>query len=465
MKKSKQAEASESEDGVDMISKMPDHVLQLILSRLQGTEEVVRTSILSTRWRHLWIPIPCVDIDDFRGMNLLQRFDKTKFREFVFWVLANKSVDLDSFRLSYVFYYNKSTLGQWIHIAVMKNVKKLDLVLSPRSKSEVVKVPHCLVTCSSLEELRLSLSGCHLSVPNITTGFSALKVLVLKKVDLFDDFSVKYFFESCPLLEELWLIDCFIHELYTLRISCPNLKSLTIVNKAGVSYEVFKKNKGMFDTLKISCPKLVSLMLSGYVAGEFIFETSMPSLKEVFIHPEELTEDERPLVDGFVGISHVELLCITLYCVSMCYFPPNDVPVSLPNLKTLEITTGAFAMNDLIPFLICFPHLETLRLFITQVDQLEDWKLDDIASMRILTRHLKLVEFLGFDGDDRKLAIARAIMEHGDALEEMVFLWQQDAKHHEKSMEAMKEMSNFHKASSTVKLTTVLQPAHPRFKL
>ena len=88
---------------------------------------------------------------------------------------------------------------------------------------------------------------------------------------------------------------------------------------------------------------------------------------------------------------------------------------------------------------------------------MELWQLDDIETTNILTRHLKRVEFLEFNGEKQKLVIARFLLEHGNALEEMVFSWCNEAKYHEKSSETMKKMSKFHKASSTVKLITLFR--------
>lgn len=73
--------------------------------------------------------------------------------------------------------------------------------------------------------------------------------------------------------------------------------------------------------------------------------------------------------------------------------------------------------------------------------------------MKILARKVRKVEFVEFDGLEWELNVARCLLEHGNALEEMVFIWDnKDMYIHENSMEAMKKVSNFHKASSTVKL-------------
>ncbi|CAH1426988.1 unnamed protein product [Lactuca virosa] len=47
MKKSEPPKAAKREDGVDLISSMPDDILVSILSHLPHTEEVIRSSILS----------------------------------------------------------------------------------------------------------------------------------------------------------------------------------------------------------------------------------------------------------------------------------------------------------------------------------------------------------------------------------------------------------------------------------
>ncbi|CAI9292401.1 unnamed protein product [Lactuca saligna] len=125
MKESKQAKTLEGElDGVDLISNLPDRVLQLILSRLQGTEEAIRSSILSRRWRYLWTSIPSIDIDYTRGLEHDPQMvlESIGFKNFVSWVLLNKPIDLDSFRLCCADYYDMTTIRQWIHAAVVRKV-------------------------------------------------------------------------------------------------------------------------------------------------------------------------------------------------------------------------------------------------------------------------------------------------------------------------------------------------------
>lgn len=80
------------------------------------------------------------------------------------------------------------------------------------------------------------------------------------------------------------------------------------------------------------------------------------------------------------------------------------------------------------------------------------WDLDEAETREILTRRLKRVEFLEFNGEKQKLEIARFLLENGNALEEMVFSWRNKVTYLKKSMDTMTKVSKFDKASSFVKL-------------
>lgn len=87
------------------------------------------------------------------------------------------------------------------------------------------------------------------------------------------------------------------------------------------------------------------------------------------------------------------------------------------------------------------------------------WNQDEAsaATMSILTRHLKKVEFLEFDEEKPKLDLARALLEHGNELEGMVFSWGDETRFHKRSMKTMNRVSKFYKASSVVKLRSVIK--------
>ncbi|XP_023757468.1 F-box/LRR-repeat protein At3g58900 [Lactuca sativa] len=440
MENSKQSRTSKDKDGVDMFSKLPEPILHLILSHLQGTEEVIRTSILSRRWRNLWTSVPSIDIDYSRRLNPYQGFKKNNFEEFVSRVLENNSLDLDSFRLSCANYCNMSIVKQWIDAAVKRNVKVLDLMFCIGDEYDEIELPNSLMTCDSLEVLRLYLFGRCLHLPYRCKGFSRLRVIELNDMMLFDGGLVTDLLKKCPLLEDL------------------KLKKLVFGEKMEMVDGDFHSS------IQISCPKLVFLELTSYL-GKFNFTSKgLNSLKKAVINlngslPELM---RRNICELFAGISHVESLSLNPFTILKCI----DA-ASLPNLKTVElrITMDDFPMDDLIQTLQQYPRLEALHLIIQDVfsyQRRNSWqsahlKLNEVEARRILTRHLRRVEFVEFNGENPSLLMARSLLMYGDALEEMVFSWGDKDKYPRKSMETLKKMSKYRKASSTVKLITLLR--------
>ncbi|KAL4590287.1 hypothetical protein LXL04_003215 [Taraxacum kok-saghyz] len=319
--------------------------------------------------------------------------------------LVNKSVDLDCFRLSCSDYYSMSTIGRWIHAAVTRNVKRLEfwfLGFCPMKPIGDVELPHCLVTCGSLEVLELNFSRHGLRLPTIM-GFPALRVLDLTCVDLLeDDDLVKDFFERCPLLEDLTLLDCLINKLNHLRLSCQNLKKLEIINLG---------DEGLCGDIKISCPKLVDLDIIGYTTSNFFFER-LDSLKRVVIEPKL---EGNTISVLFPGISHVEYLSIDLYFFSLCIKAACDP--GLPNLKYLVLTTtiDAFTFDEFIQILKFYPKLEALNLIIKEVFFLCIMFLKHIDSLSKLMFLLDMMkEFYGSEEWELHEGDARRILTKGE---------------------------------------------------
>ncbi|PWA34094.1 F-box domain, FBD domain, Leucine-rich repeat domain, L domain-like protein [Artemisia annua] len=385
MKKLKRSKARIRDNKVDHISNLPDPILHLILSRLHSTEEVVRNSILSKRWKYLWTSVPSLNIDFTRKVKdaYTAVFHRNEFKEFVDRVLANRTLDLDSFTLNCLIRYDMSTIGHWIDLAVMRKVKQLDLdfrVVMDDDWNDIVVLPRWLVDCGSLEALKLYLFQCSLSFESFT-GSRTLK-------------SFK--------LDNVVLLDYSTYNLDYLDISCLKLKSLRIDNR-GLNY---------LDIVDCLCKTL-----SSYAQNLCIW-----SIEEAVIELEDLGDilvlDDNfgvTLRELFAQVSHVEYLSIHRHSIKSIAFNdfPEEVFPSLPNLKTLEIALFCCDMDYLVCLLKCSPNLESLYMIIIDA--------------------------------------------HGIALEEMVFSWSNKDKYHTQSMDTMNEVSNFYKASLSVKVITLLK--------
>ncbi|KAL4590302.1 hypothetical protein LXL04_003230 [Taraxacum kok-saghyz] len=325
MNKSDMRKASKHEDEADLISNLPDHVLLLILSGLPYTEEIIRTSILSRRW-------------------------------------------------------SMSTIERWIHAAVMRNVKQLDLSSPSQGKSENMVLPHC----ASLEVLSLCFRDRRLILPRFS-GFPVLRVLKLMYFELLDGDTVADFLKSCPMLEDLTLDICSLDKLDGLCISCPKLKKLRI-------FECHLR--GCF---KINCPKLVFLDLTQ--ASNFIFER-LHSLKEARIGCKF-----KDIPGLFPGFFHVESLSTKLNFLYECIDGERDP--ALPNLKTLFLSTSdASTVKTLIQICKHSPKLESLQLTVEKdFDPMELGEMDVTETASVLTPDVKWVELFEINGEKPKLEI------------------------------------------------------------
>ncbi|PWA50824.1 F-box domain, FBD domain, Leucine-rich repeat domain, L domain-like protein [Artemisia annua] len=366
MKKSNQAKASKHENGVDYISNMPDPILQLILQGLPTTEEVVRTSVLSTRWRYLWTSIPyfpSLDLDCYRtALTPSLKFPKKKFKDFVTWCLANRTVDLDSLRLCCASYYRYSTVNGWIKEAVNRNAKSLDLKFDHKSECfSDFDFPEWLVTCDTLEVLRLNLyCRAPLNLARCTElRFRALRVLELNNVYCRNINAIELFLRMSPLLEELTLIHCWLRVSGRDRILSPKLKTLIIRN-----WKKIISGEGFWRGVSVSCPELMSFEFNCAFEREVLIIENINSLKKAVILPNNKMQrmisydmgDE--ICKVLAKISHVESLSVNLYFIQ-CIDAARDwrgyFPASFLNLKTLEVTTtiDAFTMNVIIRILRC----------------------------------------------------------------------------------------------------------------
>nr|XP_043629881.1 F-box/LRR-repeat protein At5g02910-like [Erigeron canadensis] len=217
------------------------------------------------------------------------------------------------------------------------------------------------------------------------------------------------------------------------------------VLKLRIDNWIIGRVEGLCGALKVVCPKLVYFEYHGHISKRFSFDVQ--SLKKAVIHPRNMLKKDGveylgiTICDLFAGVSHVESLSVNHYFVE-CMDAKKDYSASLPNLKTLELTIDGFTVNVVIRFLKWSPNLESLHLIFLERFKPHEFKtlvqeLDDVETRRKLTHHLKTVKFLEFYGQKKKMALARLLLEHGNALEKMVFSWRNSVRNHKRTMEIM----------------------------
>ncbi|KAJ4807468.1 F-box/FBD/LRR protein [Rhynchospora pubera] len=341
------------EETVDRISSLPDELLTHILSFVT-TKVAVQTSILSKRWRHIWVSVPVLkfeyDNEDFDG----DTGEDLKFEQFVDGVLQNRRALLDT--VIYDCYFEHSTWEpstEWLDrvALLMPRVIRVYVV------AEYFKCPDSVFSCSSLESLNLSLHtpiDQFIDVSPKSISLPCLKTLKLCALELCENF-MQQLFTGCPALESLTLHSCI---LYVSGISSNVLKNLTLFDCSQNT-----------QTLRVSCPGLVSLSIfSGDYNIRCISFYNMASLVNADIkllgYDDYLVPDNPRLVSG---LSNATSLVLHLYC------PPElqlhwkkDIAncTTFNNLKSLKIISSDMIGDfDLIAcFLWHSPALQHLTL-------------------------------------------------------------------------------------------------------
>ncbi|MFS7888391.1 putative F-box domain, leucine-rich repeat domain superfamily, F-box-like domain superfamily [Helianthus anomalus] len=189
----------------ERLSGLSDDLILKILSFV-SLKDVVRTSVLSHRWRHLWTSIPHLSFSsqDFSSMRKLSKS--------VTRVLSrrNTQVQLSSFDL---YLHGKPAHGLY-------SSGNWPMVLFADSG-----IPSFSLSSQTLKHLTLkrSFSPCDEIVLTSAQEFSSLTTLHLHFITLYDGF-----LSMCPNLKNMTLVGCKVTGSRVLMICHPRLSNLTI---------------------------------------------------------------------------------------------------------------------------------------------------------------------------------------------------------------------------------------------
>lgn len=314
----KHVRAANGSDEVDWISKLPDCLLCKVLLNLP-TKDVVKSSVLSTRWRNLWKHVPGLDLDssDFKEYNTFLSFVDS-FLDF------NSGSSLQQFRLKYDcdddddFESEISLIGRWINTIVNRKVKHID-VLDDSYGSWDVQLPSSIYTCESLVSLKIC--GLTLASPKFVS-LPSLKVMILIIAKFADDLALETLITKCPVLESLTIERSFCDDIEVLRVRSQSLLSFT---------HVADSDEGMVEDLVVSIDahRLEYLRLSDHRVASFILNNSSKLVKadidivfnlcfENKFNPDDLPK--RTMIRNFlVAISTVKDMTIASSTLEVSY--------------------------------------------------------------------------------------------------------------------------------------------------
>ncbi|KAJ4776529.1 F-box/RNI-like/FBD-like domains-containing protein [Rhynchospora pubera] len=399
-RKKRCAEREELE--LDFISSLPDCVLSSILSLLP-IKDAVRTSVLSSHWRHLWKATPLRLDDTYLRPDNPDRDDGPWghwTRQAVSSIFASHHGPIETLCLSH---FNDWTfhpaMELFVESAIQRgSIRQLTLVSKSSVPFSTYYLPLSLLNCHSLHQL--SLYGCHFPQPLPPSIFPNLKELRLRSVPLPNDL-LRILLSECRSLETLHVFFGSIDPV--INISSPRLRKL-----------VFKLS--YFNELIIKdAPNLESLMFNfGRYTEKNVKVLDAPKLQ-------------------LLGFIYAEFQALQL---GGTFFDRQTTPSTkvaempcrikmLSSVKTLAIAKEHYLGKTIPDLLRCFPCLQNLYIMKYSgqsgryYSDKDIW--DDQCYFSFLD-HLKSVTIKGFSSDQSDVEMLRYLILHGKVLKKVTLL-------------------------------------------
>ncbi|TYH30330.1 hypothetical protein ES288_A01G086500v1 [Gossypium darwinii] len=394
-------------ENVDRISGLHDSILIHILSFLSA-KQVIRTSILSTRWRYLFALLPNLHFDfegDLwrRGYTSYRHIDIYSYASLVDKMLITHNMtNIDKFRLKCRTMIDPDRFHAWISAAVHRGVKHLDLNISP---GKFTTRPAVLFTCRTLVTLKLCMEfDFVLDVPK-GAHFPNLKTIHLEEVNFSNDDSVKSLLSGCTSLEDLVIEKFLMSNISNFNISHPFLKRLTLLY-------TYQSDYGW---ITIDAPNLVYLEYDDELVAGYSLQNLQSLVKADIDISNSLQVDGSTFFRGICNIRSLILSDTSLELLLSC----APLPV-FPNLVKLKIHCS----NDLRPYYDQWEKgLETLLSSLPELEKLE-FNQEALISLpekapSCLLSKLKSIKISDFTDERDCIGKAKYFLKNGRALEKL----------------------------------------------
>ncbi|XP_047967350.1 putative F-box protein At1g49610 isoform X2 [Salvia hispanica] len=359
----------------DLLRDLPDCLLFDIFWRLPMTD-VVRTSVLSKRWRNFWTTAPFLNFDN-RAMLL---GDGSKLQNFVNQALSCWNGDrVLKFRFhSYheIASSMYSDVDLWVNFAQRNGVEELHLHVLCITKrawpgfdgKEVYRVPPCLYSYSSLKEL--SLQSCNLEI----SGNVQWNKLESLKINAYTAAPavINQILSGTPQLKVFHLT--YVDKGGILSIQSSSLKELSIDK-----YILWRDDLLALSDLRICTPNLETLEIKGLPYRKY-FLTDVSSLTRAVLDSVPFGLGHflqiwlsHALSQILQSIQHAENIALSDCCTEVVgALKMNCVHSAFLNVKSLELRCCFDDYKQVVGVLAMFPRLEKLIIRDKKEEGLQD---------------------------------------------------------------------------------------------
>ncbi|KAJ4750101.1 F-box/RNI-like superfamily protein [Rhynchospora pubera] len=307
----------------DLISDLPGLVKEKILGHLP-IKEAIRTSILSSKWRHTWVSMPEIVIRNEDCLTCTKNEElilSTKFIQFMDWVFGVHNGSILKFSICSDHFSSKA-VNRWILNLSRKQVQQIFICLDRYKMPSGFFMSHTLT--------HVYLEKCTVILPAKFNGFKMLQELGMKFCIISEDHFEKLV-SSSPHLENLSLE--LFNNFYMMRICSRNLRKFDFW--------------GEFKSIHLDAPRLASVCIRKFIP----------------------TYDMRngSLVNNLESLKEVEILEINKHFVMDLAKggPINKFPIKFEKLKQIKIEINVEDPKEVALALNLFrsaPLLEHVRI-------------------------------------------------------------------------------------------------------
>ncbi|KAG7537792.1 FBD domain [Arabidopsis suecica] len=341
----------------DRLSQLPDSLICQILSHLP-TKEAVKTSVLSIRWRHLWLWVSRLELDshEFPEFNTFVSFGDRFFHSDRVSCIHKLELSIYDTRYLASVDHDPSYLKSWIAASVKRKIQHLHVRCFRESEVPYhlfYEMPLSLNVCESLVSLKL-----HMVALADAEFFSlpCLKTMCLKTVWYPNETLLERLVSSSPVLEELEIATSVVDNGKVFRVLSRSLKKLSIA----ILYLRVIGSETVIDA-----PKLCFLRIDGNLSENFMI-TNMDSNFKLDISLGfglRLTDQGSKFQSFLLGISKVRDMTILRETFKLIceYLIIKPMP-RFANMSRLWVSFRVSHLKWLPRFLESCPNLKSLIL-------------------------------------------------------------------------------------------------------